>query len=319
MASKPLMRAYVTFLAGDGDNWKGVVGLAKGLHKAGSVYPLVVAVVPAVPESRRRVLASHGCVIREVEPVHPPDENQAQQFAMADYVANYSKLRIWEFVEYERLVYLDAGIITKVLENMDELFETGCFLPTEEVGCCVLPDVFVLEPGLATAEALLDTLSVTPPNIFDGDRRALAGHGVGKEKVCHHIHIGFFFHWTTNLGFLATAVAVGAAAYCFPAAERFDGLGATLLLFTLAVAVAGVNLLSSPPASAGPAHPPPTKPYCRSPRSPCSAGQPPSLAGTSPATGIILGAAHPMLCFACFALLLLSVSLAVAGLASGSS
>lgn len=87
-------RAYVTFLAGDGDYWKGVVGLAKGLRKVKSAYPLVVAVLPDVPEEHRRVLVAQGCVVREIEPVYPP-ENQTQ-FAMAYYVINYSKLRIWE-------------------------------------------------------------------------------------------------------------------------------------------------------------------------------------------------------------------------------
>ncbi|CAH2041030.1 unnamed protein product [Thlaspi arvense] len=61
-------RAFVTFLAGNGDYVKGVIGLAKGLRK--------------------------GCIVREIEPVYPP-ENQTQ-FAMAYYVINYSKLRIWE-------------------------------------------------------------------------------------------------------------------------------------------------------------------------------------------------------------------------------
>lgn len=87
-------RAYVTFLAGNGDYVKGVVGLVKGLRKVKSVYPLVVAVLPDVPLEHRRVLAEQGCIVREIEPVHPP-ENQTQ-FAMAYYVINYSKLRIWE-------------------------------------------------------------------------------------------------------------------------------------------------------------------------------------------------------------------------------
>ncbi|KAG1338819.1 Hexosyltransferase [Cocos nucifera] len=101
-------RAYVTFLAGDGDYWKGVVGLAKGLRKVKSAYPLVVAVLPDVPEDHRRILRSQGCLVREIEPVYPP-ENQTQ-FAMAYYVINYSKLRIWEFVEYKKVIYLDADI-----------------------------------------------------------------------------------------------------------------------------------------------------------------------------------------------------------------
>lgn len=87
-------RAYVTFLAGNGDYVKGVVGLAKGLRKVKTAYPLVVAVLPDVPEDHRKILESQGCIVREIEPVYPP-ENQTQ-FAMAYYVINYSKLRIWE-------------------------------------------------------------------------------------------------------------------------------------------------------------------------------------------------------------------------------
>lgn len=198
-AVKPATRAYVTFLAGDGDYWKGVVGLAKGLRKVRSAYPLVVAVLPDVPESHRRILVSQGCIVREIEPVYPP-ENQTQ-FAMAYYVINYSKLRIWEFVEYERMVYLDADI--QVFENIDELFELekghfyavmDCFCektwshtPQYKVGYCQqCPDkvawptaelgpppalyfnagMFVHEPSMATAKALLDTLRVTPPTPF---------------------------------------------------------------------------------------------------------------------------------------------------------
>lgn len=86
-------RAYVTFLAGNGDYVKGVVGLAKGLRKVKSAYPLVVAILPDVPHEHREILSSQGCIVREIEPIYPPD-NQIQ-FAMAYYVINYSKLRIW--------------------------------------------------------------------------------------------------------------------------------------------------------------------------------------------------------------------------------
>lgn len=92
--SAALGRAYVTFLAGNGDYVKGVIGLAKGLRKVKSAYPLLVAVLPDVPAEHRRMLEEQGCIVREIEPVYPP-ENQTQ-FAMAYYVINYSKLRIWE-------------------------------------------------------------------------------------------------------------------------------------------------------------------------------------------------------------------------------
>ncbi|KAL3717716.1 hypothetical protein ACJRO7_009193 [Eucalyptus globulus] len=193
-----LGRAYLTFLAGNGDYVKGVVGLAKGLRKAKAAYPLVVAVLPDVPEEHRQILESQGCVVREIEPVYPP-ENQTQ-FAMAYYVINYSKLRIWEFVEYSKMIYLDGDI--QVFENIDHLFDQpdgyfyavmDCFCektwshsPQYKVGYCQQsPDrikwpaemgeppalyfnagMFVFEPSIATYVDLLDTLKITAPTSF---------------------------------------------------------------------------------------------------------------------------------------------------------
>ncbi|KAK4751090.1 hypothetical protein SAY87_004572 [Trapa incisa] len=192
-------RAYVTFLAGNGDYVKGVVGLAKGLRKVGAAYPLVVTVLPDVPEEHRRELEGQGCLVREIEPVHPP-ENQTH-FAMAYYVINYSKLRIWEFVEYSKMIYLDGDI--QVFDNIDHLFDLpegrfyavmDCFCektwshtpqymigycqqcpgrvwwPEAELGSRPAPyfnaGMFVFEPGLETYNDLLRTLQVTRPTPF---------------------------------------------------------------------------------------------------------------------------------------------------------
>ncbi|KAG8472646.1 hypothetical protein CXB51_034538 [Gossypium anomalum] len=198
VTAKAPKRAYVTFLAGNGDYVKGVVGLAKGLRKVNSKYPLVVALLPDVPEDHRKILVDQGCIIREIEPVYPP-ENQTQ-FAMAYYVINYSKLRIWEFVEYSKMIYLDGDI--QVFDNIDNLFDMedgyfyavmDCFCektwshtPQYKIDYCQqCPDkvqwpsqlgpkpplyfnagMFVYEPSLSTYEDLLTTLKVTPPTPF---------------------------------------------------------------------------------------------------------------------------------------------------------
>ncbi|CAE5962705.1 unnamed protein product [Arabidopsis arenosa] len=195
----PPKRAYVTFLAGNGDYVKGVVGLAKGLRKVKSAYPLVVAMLPDVPEEHREILRSQGCVLREIEPVYPP-ENQVE-FAMAYYVLNYSKLRIWNFEEYNKMIYLDADI--QAFENIDELFDLpdgyfhavmDCFCEKTwshslqySIGYCqqcpekvTWPEdmespppplyfnagMFVFEPSPLTYESLLQTLEITPPSPF---------------------------------------------------------------------------------------------------------------------------------------------------------
>ncbi|XP_061371928.1 galactinol synthase 2-like [Gastrolobium bilobum] len=191
-------RAFVTFLAGDGDYVKGVVGLAKGLRKVKSIYNLVVAVLPDVPEEHRKILHSQGCVVREITPVHPP-ENQTV-FAHAYYVINYSKLRIWEFVEYSKMIYLDADI--QVFGNIDHLFDlpdnyfyavmdcfcekSWCHTPQYKIGYCQqCPDkvqwpsefgpkpslyfnagMFIYEPNMNTCNDLLRSLQVTEPTSF---------------------------------------------------------------------------------------------------------------------------------------------------------
>lgn len=110
-------RAYVTFLAGNGDYVKGVVGLAKGLRKVKSKYPLVVAILPDVPEDHRKILVSQGCIVKEIEPVYPP-ENQTQ-FAMAYYVINYSKLRIWEVYMHAHVCIIAYVLYTYFLIQID--------------------------------------------------------------------------------------------------------------------------------------------------------------------------------------------------------
>ncbi|KAG9154821.1 hypothetical protein Leryth_019538 [Lithospermum erythrorhizon] len=125
----------------------------------------------------------------------------AGMFAMAYYVINYSKLRIWEFVDYSKMIYLDSDI--QVFENIDHLFDLpsghlyavmDCFCektwshtPQYKIGYCQqCPNkvqwneaklgpkpslyfnagMFVYEPSLSTYHDLLNTLKVTPPTPF---------------------------------------------------------------------------------------------------------------------------------------------------------
>lgn len=64
--------AYVTFLAGDGDYVKATVGLAKGLRKVKAAYPLVVTMLPDVPESHRRLLTRKAAFLGRLSLcIHP--------------------------------------------------------------------------------------------------------------------------------------------------------------------------------------------------------------------------------------------------------
>ncbi|XP_057792169.1 galactinol synthase 2-like [Salvia miltiorrhiza] len=183
--------AYVTFLAGDGDYVKGVVGLAKGLRKVGAAFPLVVAVLPDVPADHRRLLVAQGCILREIQPASPPARADAHHntYVRNYFVLNYCKLRLWEFVEYERMIYMDADV--QVFDNIDHLFElpSGYFYGVVDCVCemygrpCAQklrwPEelgpqppyylnggMFIFEPNLNTYHHLIQTLKLTPPTPF---------------------------------------------------------------------------------------------------------------------------------------------------------
>lgn len=127
--------AYVTFLMGSGDYVKGVVALAKSLRAVHSRYPLVVAVTSDVPWEHRALLEAQNCLCREVEVVSAPAGSEKLKFAVDYYAKNYTKLRIWEFDDFGRMVYLDADML--VLKNVDELFgePRGAFCAVMDCFC----------------------------------------------------------------------------------------------------------------------------------------------------------------------------------------
>ncbi|EPS61420.1 galactinol synthase, partial [Genlisea aurea] len=193
--------AYVTFLAGNGDYVKGVVGLAKGLRKAKSAFPLVVAVLPDVPPEHRRVVAEQGCLLREIQPVFPAvfsnhDGNGRRRrrkspFERDYFAVNFCKLRLWEFVEYDKMIYMDADI--QVFDNIDHLFDSpasaapfagvvDCLCELHGQSCSEKlqwPDqlgpkprfyfnggLFIFHPDLQTYDQLMNTLQITPLTPF---------------------------------------------------------------------------------------------------------------------------------------------------------
>ncbi|KAL6843385.1 hypothetical protein ACP4OV_027098 [Aristida adscensionis] len=181
-------------------------------------------------------------------------------------------------------------------------------------------------------------------HLADG-RRTLADYGVGREANLHlllrlpgglaggHTNTaaaaagGGNPHWMTTAGLLAAVVAVGAVLpCCFPPSASCcsGGLGGALLVFMLAVAVAGVNLIT---AGVCLARAPTVESLGRMARFVVStAAAIPRrsvavLGVVAAAAGIIVGdaQAQPVISFVCFALLLVSMALVTIGLASCTS
>ncbi|ORY10660.1 nucleotide-diphospho-sugar transferase [Clohesyomyces aquaticus] len=117
--------AYVTWLSGtivgpeseDLDNDKYFVAtrilvwqLLHSPKTRSEGIDVVVAVTPSVSDSRRERLRKDGAIVRSVEFLHTPNDGwlKPERDTWTDIM---TKLRVWEMVEYEKMLMLDGDMI----------------------------------------------------------------------------------------------------------------------------------------------------------------------------------------------------------------
>lgn len=81
---------------------------------------VIVAVTPDVSESRRARLLKDGAIVRPIDFVHGENDSwlHPKESRWGDIM---SKLRIWEFTEYDRIAMLDGDIILQ--HRLDGVFK----------------------------------------------------------------------------------------------------------------------------------------------------------------------------------------------------
>lgn len=112
--------AYVTLLS-KSSYLPGVLVLDYTLRLVGSCYPLVVMVTASLPQECRNVLTGRGIRLRDIANLEPPEGIHSLAHHDTRFRDTWTKLRVFELVEFKRVVLLDADMI--VMRNMDELFD----------------------------------------------------------------------------------------------------------------------------------------------------------------------------------------------------
>ncbi|KAI9491557.1 nucleotide-diphospho-sugar transferase [Zychaea mexicana] len=117
MVSKTLPNAaWMLVLTNTNDYVKGAIIVACVLRRLSTQYPLVVLCTSAVSEGAQELLSKAGCILKRIEPIHPPGKTT---YFAERFVETWTKLAVWNQDEYERVVLLDADMLP--LQNMDEL------------------------------------------------------------------------------------------------------------------------------------------------------------------------------------------------------
>ncbi|CAI9303225.1 unnamed protein product [Lactuca saligna] len=107
--------AYVTVLHSSETYVCGAISLAQSILQTNSTKDLLLLADDSISQKSLRGLKAAGWKIKLIERIRSP---HAKKGAYNEY--NYSKLRIWQLIEYDKVIFIDADLI--VLKNLDEFF-----------------------------------------------------------------------------------------------------------------------------------------------------------------------------------------------------
>ncbi|KAF4319795.1 hypothetical protein BBO99_00006108 [Phytophthora kernoviae] len=119
--------AYVTVhyegTSRDAEYVLGVQILMHSIKMTGSPYDLVVLASDSVSERSKTLFRSMGCRVLDVSNIENPFVGGTLR--NKNFIYTLNKLHVWNLLEYERVVYLDADNV--LIRNSDELFLCGEF------------------------------------------------------------------------------------------------------------------------------------------------------------------------------------------------
>nr|GEV23810.1 inositol phosphorylceramide glucuronosyltransferase 1-like [Tanacetum cinerariifolium] len=150
--------AYVTLLYGD-EFVLGARVLGKSIRDTRSTKDMVVLVSDGVSDYAKTLLQTEGWIVKTISLLENPNQVRPTRFWGV-----YTKLKIFNMTDYEKVVYLDADTI--VVKNIDVLFKCGKFCANLKHSERLNSGVMVVEPS---EELFNDMVSkVTTLNSYTG-------------------------------------------------------------------------------------------------------------------------------------------------------
>lgn len=146
---KKQREAYVTILHSANFYVCGAIAAARSIRMTGSTRDLVILVDKKISYRRKKGLKSAGWKVRVIDRIRNP---KADREAYNRW--NYSKFRLWQLINYDKIVFIDADLI--VLRNIDFLFTWPEITATGNDGTLFNSGVMVIEPSIATFNLLMD-------------------------------------------------------------------------------------------------------------------------------------------------------------------
>ncbi|KAJ0264403.1 hypothetical protein HA466_0027680 [Hirschfeldia incana] len=132
------------------------IAAAQSIRQPGSTRDLVIL----VDEKHQRLIGYHqsgleaaGWQIRTIQRIRNP---KAEKDAYNEW-KNYSKFRLWQLTDYDKIIFLDADLL--FLRNIDFMFSMPEISATGDNGTPFNSGVMVIEPCNCTFQLLMDHIN----------------------------------------------------------------------------------------------------------------------------------------------------------------
>ncbi|WRX31118.1 Glycosyl transferase [Theobroma cacao] len=141
--------AYATVLHSSEAYVCGAITLAQSLVKTGTKRDLILLLDKSISEPKRDALKAAGWQLRFIKRIRNP---RAEKHSYNEY--NYSKFRLWQLTDYDKVIFIDADII--VLRNLDLLFHFPQMTATGNDVWIFNSGIMVIEPSNCTFQLLMN-------------------------------------------------------------------------------------------------------------------------------------------------------------------
>ncbi|KAH7849254.1 hypothetical protein Vadar_015286 [Vaccinium darrowii] len=147
---KPNKReAYATVLHSSEAYVCGAITLAQSLLQSGTNRDLILLLDASISLPKQSALTASGWQIRLITRIRNP---KAEKNSYNEY--NYSKFRLWQLTDYDKIIFIDADII--ILRNLDFLFNFPQISAVGNDNSIFNSGIMVIEPSNCTFEFFMN-------------------------------------------------------------------------------------------------------------------------------------------------------------------
>ncbi|KAG9457926.1 hypothetical protein H6P81_002434 [Aristolochia fimbriata] len=198
--------AYVTLLHSSEAYVCGAIALARSIIQTNSTKDLLLLADDSITGKSLRALSSAGWKIRRIDRIRSPF---AKRKAYNEW--NYSKLRIWQLTDYDKVIFVDADFL--VLENLDGFFASPELSAAGNDKFIFNSGIMLVEPSECVFERLME------------DKERLVSYNGGDQGYLNEVFV-WWHRWPNRLNWLKIFMSENSSREVPPQAYAVHYLGA---------------------------------------------------------------------------------------------